>query len=161
LYKSFVRPQLEYCVQIWNPYLKKDIGTIEAVQRRASKLVPELKKLSYCQRLDALNWTSLETRRLRGDLIEMFKLVKGLDKVNWQKPLVFKNSQESTLRHAPRRHEFVLERQLVKNCDQRFHFFTNRVANTWNKLEKDTINSKNVNDFKNKLDKLNLNKLLQ
>jgi hypothetical protein len=161
LFKAFVRPHLEYGVQVWNPYLKKDINVLESVQRRASKIVPELKKLSYNQRLEALNWTSLETRRLRGDLIQMFKIVNGIDKVIWHKPLVFKGIQDSTSQRILRGHELKLERQLVKNCDQRYNFFTNRVVNVWNKLDKDVVNSKTINNFKNKIDKLNLYKLSQ
>ena len=54
LYKTYVRPHLEYYVQLWNPYLACDIDTIEKVQRRADKLVNTLAKLPYLSRLKEL-----------------------------------------------------------------------------------------------------------
>ena len=51
LYKSLIRPKLEYCVQAWRPYLKKDIESIERVQHRATKMIKEIKNLSYEERL--------------------------------------------------------------------------------------------------------------
>ena len=78
LYKSLVRPLLEYCIQAFNPYLKRDIDTLEKVQRRATKMVSGLKKVPYEERLKRLNLTTLKTRRIRGDLIEVFKNFKGL-----------------------------------------------------------------------------------
>ena len=72
LYKSIVRPHLEYCIQAWRPHLKKDIDKLERVQRRATKLIPELRILSYEDRVQQYKLTTLETRRIRGDQI-MFK----------------------------------------------------------------------------------------
>jgi len=74
LYKGFIRPRLEYAVQAWSPYLRKDISCLERVQRIATKLVKGLKCLTYEQRLQRLHLTTLEKRRLRGDLIETYKL---------------------------------------------------------------------------------------
>jgi len=68
IYKTYIRPHLEYCIQSWSPYLRKDIQCLEGVQRAITKRVPALRKLDYGQRLQKLGLTMLETRR-RGDLI--------------------------------------------------------------------------------------------
>ena len=70
-------------MQAWRPHLKKDSARIEAVQRRATRMIPTLKGLSYHQRLSLLNLTTLETKRLRGDFIEVFKILKGFNEVNY------------------------------------------------------------------------------
>src|SRR5664279_2088459 len=70
IYKTYIRPHLEFCTQAWSPHLTKDIQCLERVQRTATKLVPQLKKLSYSERICRLGLTTLEKRRSRGDLIE-------------------------------------------------------------------------------------------
>jgi len=69
-------------VQAWRPYLKKDIEMFEKVQKRATQLMFRDKSLSYGERLQKSRLTTLETRRLRGDLIEMFKIFKGFNYIN-------------------------------------------------------------------------------
>ena len=64
LRKAIVGPHLEYCIQAWRPY-RKDIDKLERIQRRASKMFPELRDLSYESRLLEGGLTTLETRRLR------------------------------------------------------------------------------------------------
>jgi len=60
LYKSLVRPNLEYCCPIWSPYYKKDIKLIEGVQRRATKLVTGMKEFSYNEMLKQFGLQRLE-----------------------------------------------------------------------------------------------------
>jgi hypothetical protein len=82
LYTSFVRPHLEYAVPVWNALNRKDIKKIERVQKKATKMVPQLRKLCYGERLLNLGLTSLEERRVRGDMIQMFKIHKKMNNVD-------------------------------------------------------------------------------
>ena len=94
LYQSLVRPKLEYCVQAWGPYLQKDIDLLEKVQRRATRMMANDKSLSYYDRLKKFGLTTLETRRLRGDLIEVYKLFNGYDDVDFNVFQVVKYTSE-------------------------------------------------------------------
>ena len=75
LYKSIVRPHLEYGSTIWSTIYKKDKIAIENVQRRATKLVPGIQHLSYSERLRILGIPSLQYRRIRADLVETYKII--------------------------------------------------------------------------------------
>jgi len=68
----------------WSPCYVKDKELLERVQRRFTRLIPELKRLSYPERLDTLNLWSLEERRVRADLIEVHKVVHGLSAIPFQ-----------------------------------------------------------------------------
>ena len=56
-------------MQVWNPYLKKDIDLLEGVQRRAANMILGYKHYCYEDRLALCQLSTLEGRRLRGDLI--------------------------------------------------------------------------------------------
>ena len=73
LYKSLVCPHLEHAVQFCSPHLRRDIDKMEKMQRRAAKMIREIRNYSYHQRIQALDLISLVQRRLRGQLIELFK----------------------------------------------------------------------------------------
>ena len=81
VYKAIVRPHLEYCIQAWRPYRKKDKDMLERIQRRATKITPELRDLSYEERLKECGLTTLEKRRLRGDQI-VFKILSGYENID-------------------------------------------------------------------------------
>ena len=129
LYKAIVRPHLEYCIQAWSPYLRKDIDMLEKIQRRATKLIPGLRDLRYEERLKECGLTTLETRRLRGDQIEVFKEGK-----------------------ITRRHNYTLVKKQSR-LDVRKYSFSQRTINVWNKLSTDCVHASSVNMFKNKIDK--------
>jgi len=78
LYKALVRPDVEYANSVWSSYKKGDIEAIEKVQKRAAKLVVSLKKLPYKECLLQLNLHTLKYRRLRGDMIEVYKIIHNI-----------------------------------------------------------------------------------
>ena len=79
LYKSMVRPHLDYRVQAWKPHLRKDVDKLEKVQKRATKMIEGLEGLGYFERFRILNLTTLKTRFLMADLIEVNNIFTGLD----------------------------------------------------------------------------------
>ena len=71
------RSHLEYCIQFWTPINVKDADMLERVQKRATKIIPSLRNLSYKERLKRLDMFSLRRRRLKDDMIEAFKMIQG------------------------------------------------------------------------------------
>jgi len=78
--KSMIRSQLEYAVCVWNPHHQYLIEKLEKVQKRATKLVLSVKKLHYEDRLRqlGLQLLTLKYRRIRGDMIELYKIFAGI-----------------------------------------------------------------------------------
>ena len=147
LYKSIVRPHLEYAVHCWHPMRKKDISSIENVQRRATRMVPTLKGLTYPQRLQKLKIPTLVFRRMRGDMIETFKILTDIyDKA--ASPILEFVSQDIPTRG----HKYKL-RKKHHNTRIHQHFFSSRIIDAWNSLPNDVVEAPTLNSFKNKLDK--------
>ena len=147
LYNSYVRAHLEYCIQSWSPYLRKDIDCLERVQQRATKLVEGMKKLSYPERLRRLKMTTLEQRRLRGDVIETYKIVTGREKVKITDFFSLSNTG-----YCLRGHKFKLS-QNRSRLELRKNFFSQRVVRRWNGLPAHVVESPSVNAFNNRIDK--------
>jgi len=78
LCKTLVRPHLEYCIHVWSPYYSWDKVLLERVQHRFTRMLPGLKQKSYFERLEHLGLWTLEERRNRADLLEAFRMYRGL-----------------------------------------------------------------------------------
>ena len=146
LYKALVRPRIEYCVQAWNPNLEKNKTLLERVKRRATRMIKEFGNLSYEERLRRTELTSLKERRTRGDLTETFKIVKGLNDVNYTKFFHLSANNKT------RGNSLKLEKKQC-NSNIRQSFFSQRIVNEWNKLPEVVVAAESVNSFKNRLDK--------
>ena len=147
LYKTLVRPLLEYCTVAWSPHYVKDKSLLERIQHRFTRMVPGLKNKSYEERLQQLGLWTLEERRNRADLIEVFKILNGLTTIP------FDELFEVDISGRTRGHSVKLRKNRCK-LDVRKYFFCDRVVNRWNNLDEKTIGSTSVNEFKRNLQRL-------
>jgi hypothetical protein len=143
LYVTFVRLLIEFAAPVWSPSLKGDIDTIERIQHRATRMVKKLRKLPYYERLERLGITSLEQRRKRGDLIQVFKIFNIKEKI--------KLIQEPTL-HKVLRRNYRCYRREIGRFGPRHEFLINRTANNWNALSTESVNAETTDEFKRWID---------
>ena len=124
--------------------MRGDIAKLEGVQRRATKVAQGMRGKKYEERLRLLDLTTLEESRVRGDLIQWFKIKEGYEEVNF--------IRNPCLGHprAGVRSQYILE--TVKNCQQREKFFTVRAPEAWNKLPDSVVGASSVVSFKRLLD---------
>ena len=146
LYKSLVRSHLEYALNVWFPYRKGLINEIESIQRRATKLIPNLKKLTYVERLKHLKLPTLVYRRFRGDMIETFKILTN----KYNKSVTPKLDLIDTNRTRGNKLKLKFE---GANHDFRKYSFSVRVPKIWNSLNNTVVSSKDTKSFKINLDK--------
>lgn len=143
LYKAYIRPKLEFAVSVWCPYFTKDIMRLEKIQRKVTRIPPELRNLSYPDRLSTLQITTLTERRVRGDLIEVYKWTSGY----YDCENIFRTNKNRVVRG----HIKKLEKEKCNKL-QRKNFITNRIVYKWNQLQESTVTSKSTNQFKNRVD---------
>ena len=154
LYKSLVRPHLEYVSPVWNPITNREILKLEGVQRRATKMVPGLTNLPYSERLKALNIPTLQYRRLRQDLIFIFNYVNQnliLDTNTHCKTCPTPQDMLTPVTSGSRAHPFRYAIQRHPGIRRRF--LTSRAVPHWNKLQAETVTAPNINLFKSRLKK--------
>ena len=153
VYKTYIRPKVEYAICIAAPFGETEKILIENVQKRSLKLVrwtPREKEtigsMNYEDCLKYLKLTTLRVRRLRGDLIEMYKLFHGY--YDFDPLTIFEPKQECRTRAN---HHLCLEVQITRLEVVR-RSFKHRVVKYWNRLTEDIVNANSLNVFKNKLD---------
>ena len=146
LYKSIIRPLLEYGNSVWSPLYKRQSISIENVQRRATRMVPHLANLSYLERLKCLDLPSLKYRRRRGDLIHLFRIVHNIDDIDASR--FFTYSQNTFTRGD--KFKIYIDRH---KTNIRRNSFIIRTVSTWNNLKFRTKNAPNLNTFKILLDR--------
>lgn len=149
LYKSLVRPILEYGSSVWSPFLKKDIKRIEDIQRRATKLVTGLKHLTYEERLKELGLVTLEYRRDRADMIQIYKATHNFDHLKWD--TLFTLASEDLRGHHLKFRVNKSKHNVRRNS------FSVRTVHFWNSLSQETVTANSINQFKSLLNKENWN----
>ena len=147
IYKTLIRPHLEYCVQLWNPAPEHGnwslILRIESVQRRFTRMIEEVGLLPYSERLQILELTTLAERRSRGDLIEVYKASQGLSQLSGV--LNFSRSGLNILCKQGKCKDSKINRV-------RRNFLNDRVTLIWNKLPTEVKISSSLNVFKSNLE---------
>ena len=138
MYKTFVRPHLEHCIQVWNPVYLGDISAMEKVQNRFTRLLPQSATMTHEERNRRLNITDHETRRLRGDLIYMYKMYDSD---------LFTPSAEVRTRGNSRKLRLEFSRNNLRK-----HSFATRNVSAWNNLPDHIVTAESLNSFKARLD---------
>ena len=150
IYKVFVRPNLEYAVSAWSPWLAKDINVLESIQHRATRRISDVHG-SYPERLQQLQLTTLQERRIRGDAIEMFKYLHG----NWDIDFTTMFTTDNPERQITRQQQSYMPVRVPRaRLDLRKNFFCVRGPQIWNSLPSEMRQSSSLNAFKNAFDQL-------
>ena len=147
LYMQIVRSQMEYASSVWNPHHQTLIDKIEKVQERATKMLPDMKGISYEDRLRLLNLPTLRFRKLRGDMINAYKILNCENKSLCPS---LKLSVDYTGRAG--RNSLSLF-QSRNELDVRKFYFSERVVAAWNTLPENVVTAPNINCFKSRLDR--------
>jgi len=148
LYKSYVRPHLEFSSPAWRPWLAKDIEILERVQIKAVNLIGGLKGSSYEEKLSELDLQSLAARRKEADLLLMQKVIHGKCKVRSEKWISVNNG------NGPRTRAAIDPTRLAQpraRLELRSHFYTVRIPHEWNELPQALRETQSAARFKTEL----------
>ena len=156
LFKTYVRPLLEFNTVIWNPHLLSDIKRVESIQRRFTRLVCQKNNIKfncYEDRLKIMKLDTLETRRIRFDLIYMHKILNGAVDINFKEHFKINLASQA---YGLRGHKFKLQLPKYSGSTVRNRFFSERVVPIWNALPKRIAESPSINSFKTELLKFDI-----
>merc|ERR1712035_247280 len=113
-----IRPKLEYAAVVWSPYKKKHIRKLERIQRIATKMVAELKELTYEERLKEMKLPTLEERRERGDLITIYKLMNNLEEIDRKNLFLMAERETGYFRGHKKKKSAKLKKVKIKKIKQ-------------------------------------------
>lgn len=139
LFKTYINPVLNYGTLAWNPLCRRDVITLERVQRQFSKWLPGMKSVQYKDRLERLDALSAEQTRFYSDMIFTFKLVHGLLSFS---PSDFGLTTSSNITRGIR---FVHEKLKRKSAQ---HFFRYRIPIEWDALPENVRSATTLSTFK-------------
>ena len=136
-YKSLVHPLLEHNASVWFLLYVMGKFRIEKVQRRTSRMIPYLQHLPYKKRLLRLGTPSLNFTKRRGDLINVFRIIKHID------GLYFDSFFEYSHYHTTRQHLYKLyppkSNKKIGQCS-----FSSGIVLPWNSIPVDVVEAGNV-----------------
>ena len=160
LFTALVRPKLEFAVAACNPWFERDIECLKKVQKRLIRSLSNVRGATYEEKLEDAGITSHKERRKRGDPIEAFKTLNGINNVD--KSAWFSIAENEAIRPSTRSNtnvngEMVQNRPCVLNrerarTDMRNNSYRFRVQRYWNDLPDDVRLAKSTNAFKNAYD---------
>ena len=149
LYKTFVRPHLEYASSAWNPWFVRDIEALEKVQKRAIKMCSGLRGQNYEERLKEVDLDPLFLRRKKIDMIQVWKIINKFDDIEEDK--FFERLNVRATRQTRAVSDPLNLRKKDSRLDLRRRFFTNKVIDDWNSIPTEIKSIKKIRSFKNKL----------
>ena len=148
LYKSLIRPKLEYGCVVWHPHLISDISTLESVQRTMTSRIENMERYNYWERLEILDLYSMQRRRERYICMMMFNIYSG--RLHNNLNLCF----HETSRYGPKcRRKTLISRNHRINTI-RCSSFSDVGASLFNALPKSVKSAESVASFKSRLDKV-------
>ena len=140
-----VRSHLDYAMAVWHPYKIKHKIALENIQRRATKELPGMRNLSYVKKLTLLKLLTLVYRRLRGDMIEVYKIIYN----------IYDHESVPNLEIAQRTGNGTFYK-IIHTKSQTKHkknVFPIRITKPWNSLPDTVVTAKSLELLKTRLDK--------
>ena len=133
------------CSSVLVPYYRKDIESLEAVQRRITKMIQGMRNLPNKDRLNRLNLHSIERRRARSDMIEVYKWVKGINKGSIDRVIEI-SSQGRT-----RSNGYKIDKPRFWTDIGRY-WFTHILVDYWNRLDRHVVSAESISSLRKQLD---------
>ena len=144
---------MDYCTSAYSPWTQGDKGILKNVQRRAIGMVTNFKGRTYEEKLVEAGMVTLEARRLRGDLLQAYRVLNRVDDVDPNKwfTMVQERAGAMSTRHT---HGVLNVERGEGTGDVRRNFWSQRVVDPWNDLPDDVKMASSLNNFKNGIDNL-------